>query len=129
MSATQKDYTTTATSDQSESEELPPQKSKSRSRTRRGRRGRSGAQGILDNGLGAGDLMGQTQQVGDLARGVVGGVGGAVGPTISGLTNTGGGGGKPKGKDALSLRLDLNLEVEVTLKARIHGDLTLALLN
>ncbi|KAJ2971785.1 hypothetical protein NUW58_g9318 [Xylaria curta] len=30
--------------------------------------------------------------------------------------------------DTLKLRLDLNLEVEVTLKARIHGDLTLALL-
>ncbi|KAI1456698.1 hypothetical protein F4805DRAFT_458487 [Annulohypoxylon moriforme] len=35
-----------------------------------------------------------------------------------------GGGGK---SDTLRLRLDLNLEVEVTLKARIHGDLTLAL--
>lgn len=32
------------------------------------------------------------------------------------------------GKNPLRLRLDLNLEVEVTLKARIHGDLTLALL-
>ncbi|KAK6863728.1 hypothetical protein PG995_000256 [Apiospora arundinis] len=38
----------------------------------------------------------------------------------------GGGGGK---SDTLKLRLDLNLEVEVTLKARIHGDLTLALLD
>ncbi|KAI0156701.1 hypothetical protein GGR52DRAFT_565994 [Hypoxylon sp. FL1284] len=37
----------------------------------------------------------------------------------------GGDGGK---SDTLKLRLDLNLEVEVTLKARIHGDLTLALL-
>lgn len=34
-----------------------------------------------------------------------------------------GGGGAP------SVRLDLNLEIEVTLKARIHGDLTLALLT
>lgn len=32
------------------------------------------------------------------------------------------------GKDPLKLRLDLNLEVEIELKARIHGDLTLALL-
>jgi hypothetical protein len=29
---------------------------------------------------------------------------------------------------APSVRLDLNIELEVTLKARIHGDLTLALL-
>lgn len=31
--------------------------------------------------------------------------------------------------DTLRLRLDLNLDVEITLKARIHGDLELALLN
>ncbi|KAA8909287.1 hypothetical protein FN846DRAFT_918177 [Sphaerosporella brunnea] len=35
-----------------------------------------------------------------------------------------------KGKSsAPSVRLDLNIELEVTLKARIHGDLTLALLT
>ena len=33
-----------------------------------------------------------------------------------------------KKSSAPSVRLDLNLEIEVTLKARIHGDLTLALL-
>jgi hypothetical protein len=32
------------------------------------------------------------------------------------------------GKNPLKLRLDLNLEIEITLKAKIHGDLTLALL-
>ncbi|KAL1992673.1 hypothetical protein VTN49DRAFT_4705 [Thermomyces lanuginosus] len=32
-------------------------------------------------------------------------------------------------KDQLRLRLDLNLDIEVELKARIHGDLTLGLLN
>lgn len=32
------------------------------------------------------------------------------------------------GKNPLRLRLDLNLEIEVTLKASIHGDLTLSLL-
>merc|ERR1712000_212182 len=37
-----------------------------------------------------------------------------------------GGGGK---SDALRLRLDLNLDVEIQLKARIHGDLELALLT
>ena len=38
------------------------------------------------------------------------------------------GGKKADGKDTLRLRLDLNLDVEVELKARIPGDLTLALL-
>ncbi|KAI8080233.1 uncharacterized protein B0P05DRAFT_540492 [Gilbertella persicaria] len=38
-----------------------------------------------------------------------------------------GGGGKG-GQQPLSLRLDLNLDVEITLKARVHGDVTLALL-
>lgn len=32
------------------------------------------------------------------------------------------------GKQPLRLRLDLNLEVDIELRARIHGDLTLALL-
>ncbi|KAI5857788.1 hypothetical protein BZA05DRAFT_441092 [Tricharina praecox] len=37
---------------------------------------------------------------------------------------------KEKGHSgAPSVRLDLNIELEVTLKARIHGDLTLALLG
>lgn len=40
----------------------------------------------------------------------------------------GGGGGGGGGQQPLSLRLDLNLEVEITLKARVHGDVTLALL-
>lgn len=34
-----------------------------------------------------------------------------------------------KKKDPMKLRLDLNLDIEVTLKARIHGDLELALLE
>lgn len=38
--------------------------------------------------------------------------------------SSGGGGAK----DTLRLRLDLNLEIEVTIKAKIHGDLTLSLL-
>ncbi|KAF8916502.1 hypothetical protein CPB85DRAFT_1432180 [Mucidula mucida] len=32
------------------------------------------------------------------------------------------------GKDTLKLRLDLNLDVEVTIKAKVHGDVTLSLL-
>jgi len=39
------------------------------------------------------------------------------------------GGEKEDKKDALSLRLDLNLEVELTLKLKVHGDLTLAMLT
>ncbi|KAG2414484.1 hypothetical protein HFD88_003675 [Aspergillus terreus] len=39
-------------------------------------------------------------------------------------------GGEEKGKEEqLRLRLDLNLDIEVQLKAKIHGDLTLQLLN
>ncbi|KAI8637187.1 hypothetical protein BD408DRAFT_447811 [Parasitella parasitica] len=55
--------------------------------------------------------------------------------TLSGLGEgaIGGGGqqgqqGSGGGQQPLSLRLDLNLEVEITLKARVHGDVTLALL-
>lgn len=33
------------------------------------------------------------------------------------------------GKDTLKLRLDLNLEVDVQIKARVHGDVTLSLLD
>ncbi|CCX07014.1 hypothetical protein FPQ18DRAFT_327606 [Pyronema domesticum] len=36
---------------------------------------------------------------------------------------------KEKKGGAPSVRIDLNIELEVTLKARIHGDLTLALLT
>jgi len=39
------------------------------------------------------------------------------------------GGGGDKKSDTLRLRLELNLDIEITLKARIHGDLTLSLLN
>ena len=31
-------------------------------------------------------------------------------------------------QDGLKLRIELNLDIEIELKARIHGDLTLALL-
>ena len=34
----------------------------------------------------------------------------------------------PKKKDAISLRLDINLEAEVSLRVKVHGDVTLALL-
>jgi len=64
------------------------------------------------------------------------GVGQTVGNVTSGVTDTlGNVAGNAldnkdgKKKDTLRLRLDLNLEIEITLKAKIHGDLELALLN
>ena len=44
---------------------------------------------------------------------------------------TAGGGGEESSmmdQDGLKLRLELNLDIEVELKAKIYGDLTLALL-
>lgn len=65
-------------------------------------------------------------------------VGGDVGNPLNGVTNTLGSvannavdehqGGDGRKSDTLRLRLDLNLDIEIQLKARIHGDLELALL-
>ncbi|PHH60118.1 hypothetical protein CDD81_2120 [Ophiocordyceps australis] len=57
----------------------------------------------------------------------------SVSNTLGSVANTtvakaGGGGGSGK-SDTLRLRLDLNLDIEITLKAKIHGDLELALLT
>ena len=73
------------------------------------------------------DQLLPTGQVGETAGNLVNGVTGTLGNVAGGAVNNQqqGGGGK---SDTLRLRLDLNLEVEVTLKARIHGDLELALL-
>ncbi|RYP22752.1 hypothetical protein DL767_008979 [Monosporascus sp. MG133] len=76
-----------------------------------------------------GDQLLPTGQVGETAGNLVNGATGALSNVAGGALNKqdgGGGGGK---SDTLRLRLDLNLEVEVTLKARIHGDLELALLD
>ncbi|KAL4862324.1 hypothetical protein BDV12DRAFT_178970 [Aspergillus spectabilis] len=72
---------------------------------------------------GAGDLVREVgtktaETVGQTARGVVGTVGNAAAVQ-----------GKRTESEQLRLRLDLNLDVEVQLKAKIHGDLTLQLLN
>jgi len=79
----------------------------------------------------------QQQQQGPLDNLQLGNVGQTAGGLVGGVTNTlggvagnavdqkGGGGGK---SDTLRLRLDLNLDIEITLKAKIHGDLELALL-
>lgn len=63
--------------------------------------------------------------VSNAVGGVTGALGGLGGQALGGQQEGGGGGGK---SDTLRLRLDLNLDIEVQLKARIHGDLELALL-
>ncbi|RYP75027.1 hypothetical protein DL771_002675 [Monosporascus sp. 5C6A] len=90
-------------------------------------RQRQGGGGGPLGGL-AGDQLLPTGQVGETAGNLVNGATGTLSNVAGGALNKqdgGGGGGK---SDTLRLRLDLNLEVEVTLKARIHGDLELALL-
>lgn len=62
-----------------------------------------------------------------LPTGDVGGVAGQATNTVGDLGNKAMDKGED-GKDTLRLRLDLNLEVEIQLKARIKGDLELALL-
>ncbi|KAI9167877.1 hypothetical protein HJFPF1_04018 [Paramyrothecium foliicola] len=58
---------------------------------------------------------------------------GNVTNTLGGITGGALGGGQEQGgggkSDTLRLRLDLNLDIEIQLKARIHGDLELALLR
>ncbi len=63
-----------------------------------------------------------TKTAGDMGNSTTTTMGNVAGTAIQ---STQQGGNK---NDTLRLRLDLNLEVEITLKARIHGDLELALL-
>ncbi|KAL4260866.1 hypothetical protein AB1N83_007528 [Pleurotus pulmonarius] len=131
----------------SEHEGGPPQQSASARRRSRNRRGRSRTPRSLsasseDEGLhdaprrkrggkkgGGLPAVGEVDEaagaVGNTAKGAVETVGNVAG----GVAGGGGGGGGGGGDKPLKLRLDLNLEVEVTLKARVHGDLTLALLR
>lgn len=78
---------------------------------------------------GALDKVGEVGGVENLADGALGGVtntlGNVGGQALQQQQEGGGGGGK---SDTLRLRLDLNLDIEIQLKARIHGDLELALL-
>ncbi|RKU47674.1 hypothetical protein DL546_009125 [Coniochaeta pulveracea] len=98
-------------------EELPPPARRPRRQPRQQRQ--QGGGSLLD---GAG-LDGVTNTAGGLVNGVTGALGGVAGQAVQ---NQGGG---DKGKsDTLRLRLDLNLDIEITLKAKIHGDLELALL-
>jgi len=61
----------------------------------------------------------------------VGDIGGQVANTAGGVVDTVGqvaGGGGGGGDKPLKLRLDLNLDVDIRLTAKVHGDVTLALL-
>ncbi|KAL7788614.1 hypothetical protein V8C37DRAFT_404323 [Trichoderma ceciliae] len=66
-------------------------------------------------------------EVGQTANGAVGGVTNALGGVTNNAVDNQQGGDKGK-SDTLRLRLDLNLDIEIQLKAKIHGDLELALL-
>jgi hypothetical protein len=100
---------------------------RNRNRNRRNRGPAGVADGLLDpvNEVGGqlSKTAGQTVgQVGNTLGGVTGALGGVTG---QGQQANEGGGDK---KDTLRLRLDLNLDAELTLKAKVHGDVTLALL-
>jgi len=128
---TNSDTEDSAPQPQPQSQPPPPQRRKGKSRRRQGgsRGGPLGGGSPLDAVGGLTNAPNQALgQVGD----TVNGVGDTAKGLIGGATGALGGGAKKEesgDKDTLRLRLDLNLEIEVTLKARIHGDLTLALLQ
>ncbi|TRM65193.1 hypothetical protein BD626DRAFT_487973 [Schizophyllum amplum] len=107
-----------------------------RRRRRGGGRQQGGGGGALGGGEGGplGGLPGigeAGETVNGLTKGATDTVGGLGKNTLGGLT---GGGGEQKeegggGDDTLKLRLDLNLDVWVELKAKVHGDVTLSLLQ
>lgn len=103
-------------SDDNVSSEEPPKQVQRRSKKKSKSSRRSKQSGPLD----------QLPLGGDSVNNTLGG----VTNTLGGVTNNAvdqqkGDGGK---SDTLRLRLDLNLDIEIQLKARIHGDLELALL-
>ena len=72
-----------------------------------------------------------TDSVTNTAQGAVSGVTNTLGSVANNTMDNAQGGQESGGgskSDTLRLRLDLNLEIEIQLKARIHGDLELALL-
>lgn len=89
-------------------------------RRKRNQRQKKGGQGPLDNLA----LDNVQNTAGGLVNSATGALGGVAGNAVQ---NQGGGDGGGK-SDTLRLRLDLNLDIEITLKAKIHGDLELALL-
>ncbi|KAK0388125.1 hypothetical protein NLU13_4369 [Sarocladium strictum] len=110
----------------SSAEEQQPQRKKKSRKSKKDKSG--GGSGPLSQ-LPTDSLPG-VGEVGSTASNALGGVTGALGGVTGGALSKGEGGGDEGGKsDTLRLRLDLNLEIEIQLKARIHGDLELALLN
>ncbi|KAK7734270.1 hypothetical protein SLS53_007919 [Cytospora paraplurivora] len=108
----------------SEEQYQPPQRSNRRNRQQNQvqRRQQQGGGALDQAGLGG---VGQTAQ--GLQGGVTNTLGGVANNAVNQQQQGGGGGGGGK-SDTLRLRLDLNLDIEITLKAKIHGDLELALL-
>ncbi len=104
--------TQTYESEGEESEEYQPRQ------RRRNQRQQRGLQGPLDN-LALDNVQNTAGGLVNSATGVLGDVAGNA------VQQQDKGGGK---SDTLRLRLDLNLDIEITLKAKIHGDLELALL-
>lgn len=114
QSRRRRDYYSDESSDYSSEEEAPRRR---RQRPQQRQQSNSNGGGQLAPVNGATDQVGKTVD--------------SVSNTASGITNTAGGllGKSDKKDETLRLRLDLNLDVDIQLKARIHGDLTLALLN
>ncbi|KAI7563706.1 hypothetical protein KC343_g21624, partial [Hortaea werneckii] len=88
--------------------------------------------------LPGGELVnGAGEMVQNTAGQAVNQVGDTAGKALGGLTGGGKGQGQGQGQggeeeekgEQLRLRLELNLDIEIQLKAKIHGDLTLGLLN
>lgn len=91
-------------------------------RRRRGQRQQRKASGPLDN-LALDNVQNTAGGLANTATNALGNVaGGAVQQQQQPQEQAGG------KSDTLRLRLDLNLDIEITLKAKIHGDLELALL-
>ncbi|KAK4979484.1 hypothetical protein LTR28_004385 [Elasticomyces elasticus] len=86
---------------------------------------------ITENVPGGELVNGAGDAVQNAAGNAVNQVGDTAGKALGGLTGgQGGKGGEEESKgEQLRLRLELNLDIEIQLKAKIHGDLTLGLLN
>ena len=113
-----KQQTYKSESEGEESEDYQPRQRSQRRRNQRQQRGGQG--GPLDNLA----LDNVQNTAGGLVNSATGALGGVAGNAVQQQQ-----GGGDKGKsDTLRLRLDLNLDIEITLKAKIHGDLELALL-
>ncbi|CAM1510611.1 Fc.00g009460.m01.CDS01 [Cosmosporella sp. VM-42] len=117
----EKDRVSSAEVDTDASSEEAARKPVQRRKKKGGKRQKKSSSGPLDQ-LPLGDTIG-----GDQVGNTVGGVTNTLGNVAGGALDKGGdSGGK---SDTLRLRLDLNLDIEIQLKARIHGDLELALLD